>query len=137
MRFADTNILLYAASPAPGEADKQQRAADLLAETDLAISVQVLAEFYAQATRPSRAHRLPAEEASGFLAALHHVQVQPVTVEVFEAGVRLSSRFGLSYWDGAILAAAKVMGCDAVYSEDMSADQDYDGLRVINPFDAS
>ena len=36
--------------------------------------------------------------------------------------------------DCLILAAAKQSGCDAVYSEDMSAGQDYDGIRVINPF---
>ena len=41
---------------------------------------------------------------------------------------------GLSYWDAAILAAAKMLGCEAVYSEDMSHEEDYDGLRVINPF---
>ena len=46
----------------------------------------------------------------------------------------ISRRFLLSYWDGAILAAAAAAGCDAVYSEDLSAEQDYDGLRVINPF---
>ena len=47
----------------------------------------------------------------------------------------LSQRFKLSYWDGAILAAARAAGCDAVYSEDLSATQDYDGVRVIDPFD--
>ena len=46
----------------------------------------------------------------------------------------ISRRFGLSYWDGAILAAARTLGCDAVYSEDLSSEQDYDGLRVKNPF---
>ena len=39
-----------------------------------------------------------------------------------------------AYWDSAILAAARVMGCDAVYSEDMSAGEDHDGLRVIDSF---
>ena len=52
----------------------------------------------------------------------------------FQAGVSISRRFRLSYWDGAILAAARAAGCDAVYSEDMSSDQDYDGLRVVDPF---
>ena len=28
----------------------------------------------------------------------------------------------------------RALGCDAVYSENMSTEQDYDGLRVINPF---
>ena len=54
-----------------------------------------------------------------------------VTIEVFRAAVSISRRFGLSYWDGAILAAARSLGCDAVYSEDLSSEQDYDGLRVI------
>ena len=47
---------------------------------------------------------------------------------------RLGERFGLSWWDSAILAAARMCGCDAVYTEDPSDEQDYDGLRVVNPF---
>ncbi len=43
-------------------------------------------------------------------------------------------RFGLAYRDCAILAAASACGCDVVYSEDLSHEQDYDGLRVVNPF---
>ena len=43
-------------------------------------------------------------------------------------------RFALSYWDCPILATAKLSGCEVVYSEDMSQEQDYDGMRVINPF---
>ena len=45
VRFVDTNILIYAVSPAPGEADKQQVAQQLLRADDLALSVQVLQEF--------------------------------------------------------------------------------------------
>ena len=60
--------------------------------------------------------------------------MQDVTLDVFRTGVAISQRFGLSYWDGAILAAARALGCDAVYSEDLSEEQDYDGLRIINPF---
>ena len=48
--------------------------------------------------------------------------------------MEISRSYGLAYWDGAILAAARSLGCDAVYSEDLSAGQDYGGLRVINPF---
>ena len=57
-----------------------------------------------------------------------------MTQEIFEQAVSISQRFQLSYWDAAILAAARSLGCDAVYSEDLNPDQDYDGLRVINPF---
>lgn len=57
-----------------------------------------------------------------------------MTIDVFLEAVAISRRFRLSYWDGAILAAARTLGCDVIYSEDLSSEQDYDGLRVINPF---
>ncbi len=134
MRFVDTNVLLYAASLLPEETDKRRRARALLAEPDLAVSVQVLQEFYHQATRPTRPRRLLHDDALQFLEPILLMQIQAVTLDVFRAGVSISQRFGLSYWDGAILAAARALGCDAVYSEDLSSEQDYDGLRVINPF---
>jgi predicted nucleic acid-binding protein len=61
-------------------------------------------------------------------------RIQPMTVDIFQDAVRLSRRYGIAYWDGAILAAARALGCDAVYSEDLSHDQDYGGVRVVNPF---
>ena len=91
-------------------------------------------EFYSQATRRSRPNRLSHEEATRFLEGLSRLPVQPVTTEVFQKATELCNRFGISYWDAAILAAADILGCEAVYSEDMSDQQDYGGLRVINPF---
>lgn len=54
MRFVDTNVLLYAVSTLPDEAAKATKAQALLMDRDLALSVQVLQEFYVQATRKSR-----------------------------------------------------------------------------------
>ena len=134
MYLLDTNVLRYAASSLPEDADKRSRARALLIEPDLAVSVQVLQEFYHQATRPTRPGRLSHDDALGFIEPLLSMRVQAVTLDVFQAGVSISRRFRLSCWDGAILAAARAAGCDAVYSEDMSSDQDYDGLRVVDPF---
>ena len=134
MRFVDTNVLLYAVSALSENAAKRRRALALLEEDDLAISVQVLQEFYHQATRPSRPAAITPEQALRFIEAIDSLPVQPITLDTFRAGVAISQRFGLSYWNGAILAAARAMGCDAVYSEDMSSDQDYGGVRVLNPF---
>ncbi len=134
MRFVDTNVLIYAVSPAPDEADKQRSAQRLLEEGDLALSVQVLQEFYHQATRSNRLGAITQEDALQFIESIRHFPVQDITLDVFHAATAISRRFQLSYWDGAILAAARTLGCDAVYSEDLSSEQDYDGLRVINPF---
>jgi predicted nucleic acid-binding protein len=134
MRFVDTNVLIYAVSTAPEEAAKAGLALDLLRERDLALSVQVLQEFYVQATRPSRPGALTHGEAVAFATALQRFRVQETTLEIVQAAFIIRERFGLSYWDSAILAAARASGCTIVYSEDLSAEQDYGGLRVINPF---
>ena len=55
-------------------------------------------------------------------------------MELFNRATGIKERFGLSCWDAAILAAAQMLGCEAVYSEDMSHQEDYDGIQVINPF---
>ena len=135
MRLVDTNVLLYAALPLPEEAEKHRIAVQLLRADDLALSTQVLQEFYHQSTRPTRPYPLSADEAVRFLTPLiAELPVQPVTLELFQLALDICQRFQLSYWDAAILAAARAMGCDAVYSEDLSDQQDYAGLRVINPF---
>jgi predicted nucleic acid-binding protein len=59
VRFTDTSVLLYAISRDPAEQDKAKRASDILADRDLALPVQVLQEFYVQATRASRPGRRP------------------------------------------------------------------------------
>ena len=136
MRFVDTNVLLYAANGAPEDEEKQLRALGLLTEPELAVSVQVLQEFYYQATRPTRSSRLSHEEAMRFLEPILGLHVQPLTLDVFHDAVATSQRYRVSYWDGAILAAARTSGCDAVYSEDLNAGQFYEGVQVLNPFAA-
>ena len=134
MRFVDTNVLLYAVSAPTEDATKRRRALELLRGSDLAVSVQVFQEFYHQATRSTRPSRLTHGDAVAFLGTLLRFPVQETSLDLFRAAVAISHRFKLSYWDGAILAAARAAGCDAVYSEDFDSEQDYDGLRVINPF---
>ena len=135
MRLADTNILLYAVSNREADAGRRFRAEATLMEPDLALSVQVLQEFYHQATRPLGPAGLTHEQAMEFLHPMAALPTQEITVELFQRATEIRARFGISYWDAAILAAAKMLGCEAVYSEDLSHQQDYDGVRVINPFD--
>ena len=134
MRLTDTNVLLSSVSPLPEEAHKRRCARDLLRRSDLAVSMQVFQEFYYRATRRTRLGHLTHADALAFLGTLLKFPVQDVTLDVFRDAVAISSRYRLSYWDGAILAATRALGCDAVYSEDLSAQQNYDGLQVINPF---
>ena len=134
MRFVDTNVLIYAVSTLPADASKRRLAVELLREPDLATSVQVFQEFYHQATRLTRPGRLTHDDTVAFLGTLLKFPVQETTLDLFRTTVAISQRFRITYWDGAILAAAHAPRCDAVYSEDLSTEQDYDGLRVIDPF---
>lgn len=134
MRFIDTNVLLYAVSTAPDEAAKSRAALDLLAQPDLALSAQVLQEFYVQATRATRSDRLSHDQASALVQSFTRFTVQDVTLRIVRAALATHDRFGLSYWDSAIIEAARTVGCTEVLSEDLSPGQDYDGVRVVNPF---
>ena len=134
MRFVDTNILLYAVGRVGERTGRTRRALELLDADDLALSVQVLQEFYWQATHPARPWDLSHEEAVGFIMSLERFPVQPLTLAVIHDAFDLAERFRIAYWDAAILAAARIAGCDTVYTEDLNDGQDYGGVRVVNPF---
>jgi predicted nucleic acid-binding protein len=134
VRFVDTDVLLYAISRDAEEQDKARRANALLAARDLALSVQVLQEFYVQATRESRPDPLTHEQAVELVESFMRFPVVAITAELMRAAFATRRRFGLSYWDAAILEAGRSVGCDVVLSEDFSDGEDYAGVRVENPF---
>ena len=134
MRFVDTNVLLYAVSKDPAEARKTRIALALLTEGDIALSVQVLQEFYVQATRTGRPDPLTARQASALVESWRRFPVQPVTAELMQAGFAASVQFQISYWDATIVEGARLMGCELLLTEDLQHGRDFDGIRVQNPF---
>lgn len=134
MRFVDTNILLYAISRDPEERGKAERALEILAARDLALSVQVLQEFYVQATRASRPDPLSHDQARKLVESFMRFPVVDMTPRIMLAAIASHIRYQVSYWDAAILEAARSSGCDLVLSEDLSDGQDYAGVLARNPF---
>jgi predicted nucleic acid-binding protein len=134
MRFVDTNILLYCAVAGDLEAEKAATAADLLGCPDLCLSVQVLQEFYFQATHERRKRRLSHGTAAALINKWKRYPVQPMTVQLLDNALATKERWGISYWDAAIIEAARLQGCCQVLSEDMADGQDYGGVQVMNPF---
>ena len=131
--FVDTNVLIYAFDTA--DLKKQQAAALWRAELWKGrrgrISFQVLQEFYVNV-----AHKWPAarEEARGEVRNL--MAWHPVSMDdaLLERSWRIQDRYKLSFWDAAIVAAAKASSCRYLLTEDLQAEQDLDGVVVINPF---
>jgi len=131
--FLDTNVLVYAIDRS--EPAKRRIARDLLARRadDSVVSAQVLSELYAVITRKFRDSITPGQAAS-FIDRISNLPVVAIDAELVRDAITVSRDAQLSYWDGLILAAARVAGCDVVLTEDLSHGSTIAGVRIENPF---
>jgi len=133
VEFVDTNILIYAHDRSAG--DKQRQSADLIArlttEDSGAVSLQVLAEFYAAATR-----KLPltSEKAEDVIRDFGTWTVHRPTHADLLRAARLQRRYKTSWWDALIINSATESGCRILWSEELADRRQYGGLTVRNPF---
>ena len=134
MRFVDTNVLVYAASTDARDQHKSSFARTLLKQRDLALSVQVLQEFYVQVTRATRSDRLSHDDAVSLMLTWQRFRVQDLTLGIVMNATTAAARWQISYWDAAILESARAAGCDTVLSEDLQHGQNFGGVQVLNPF---
>ena len=130
--FLDTNILIYAALGSVDEPAKYDRALELLTRR-FGTSGQVLAEFYVTVQRKG-ARPLTPEEAQEWVFRLSKKPFQPIDYRVVRSGIENAQRYMISYWDGAIIAAAERLGAKVLYSEVLTHGQTYGSVRVENPF---
>jgi len=133
--FIDTNILLYSLTTLPGDSSKRIIAENILDRDDCVLSVQVLQEFYVQATRPSRTDRLSPDDAERFITSMSRFRIQPQTVELMQLALEIARQLKFSYWDSAIIAAALMTNCDTLFTEDLQHSQVIRGVKVVNPFE--
>jgi predicted nucleic acid-binding protein len=94
----------------------------------------VLQEFYVQATRASRTDKLEHELAVALVESWLRFRVQEVTVAVLQNALASAARWQISYWDAAIVEAARAAGCPTILSEDLQDGMDFGGVRVTDPF---
>ena len=133
-RFLDTNVLLYSISTAPAESEKRATAIAALESAENALSVQVLQEFYVQATRASRPDALPHAIAVSLIESWQRFAVIETTRALLRQALELRGRRGWSYWDAAIVAAALQAGCKELWSEDLNHGQREGPLEIVDPF---
>jgi predicted nucleic acid-binding protein len=132
--FLDTNVLIYSISDAPREAAKREIALSLLDRQDCVLSVQVLQEFYNQATRVTRSASQLNDPVERIVRSWLRFDIQENTVGVFLAAIKIVRAHRISVWDALIVAAAQEAGCDVLMTEDLSHGQHFGNLRVENPF---
>ncbi len=133
--FVDTNVLFYARDAS--ERGKQPLASawlDVLWQQRRGrLSYQVLNEYYVGVTRKLRPGLDPAAAEADVRDLMAWRPIGP-DGPLLEDAWWLEGRFGLSFWDAQIVAAARAAGCRYLLTEDLQHGQDLDGLVVVDPF---
>lgn len=130
--FLDTNVLVYAVSGSDEEAVKRERALKLLDE-DFGTSAQVLQEFYVTVVKKIEVPLSP-EKTLEWIEQFNAFPCLAIDSALVKIAIETSERYRISYWDGAIISAAQIMGVSTVFSEDLNHLQHYGSVQVINPF---
>jgi predicted nucleic acid-binding protein len=132
----DTNVLVYAFSSAGRDAAKARIAREWIDREDWGVTIQVLQEFYVNAVRAPQ--QLGHDEAVAMIEEI--ASSRPVVgadLALMRLAFQIKRRYGIAYWDAAVVAGARRLGAAVLVSEDFSHGQDYGGVRVLNPFAAS
>lgn len=133
--FVDTNVLVYLRDGRDPE--KQLAAAAWMGwlwETRRGrISQQVLQEYYVTVTG-KLVPGLPPEDAREDVMALRSWLPLGPSLDLVEGAWDEQNRWGFSFWDSLIVAAARAQGCPVLLTEDLSHGKELGGLRVVSPF---
>ncbi len=133
--FVDTNVFVY--SRDAGDPDKQTCARrwleHLWSEQLGRTSVQVLNEYYGVLTRKLKPV-LPAEEARTTAGNLFAWNPRIIDRELIERAWSVEGRYGLSWWDSLIVAAAQLQACSVLLTEDLQDGCVYGSVTALNPF---
>ena len=131
--FVDTNVLTYADDTR--DAAKQLRAREWLLtlwqQRAGRLSTQVINAYYVNVTRKLG---LAQGDARAKVRRFQLWQPWQMDHQTVETAWGVEARFGLSYWDALIVAAAAQSGCSHLLSEDLQHGQQIDAVTIINPF---
>jgi predicted nucleic acid-binding protein len=131
--FLDTNVLVYAAAGRVSEPRKHEIARELVLAGGFGVSAQSLAEFVNAVTRKAKNKMKPAD-IDIWIDELSDRPLAVLDEAMVRGGIHISRRYGISYYDAALLAAAERLGARVFYSEDLNHNQAYGPVRVVNPF---
>lgn len=132
--FLDTSVLIYLFDET--DAARQQQAETLVNES-LASGTGCISFQVVQETLNVLIRRLEfsLEDVRRVLedVLVPMWQVNP-TAAFYQTAISLRSRYGFSFYDALIVAAALEAGCNRLYSEDLQHGQRIEQLTIWNPF---
>lgn len=130
--FIDTNILVYSFDRSdPEKHVLAKRCLDELWETQrpIALSIQVLQEFYVTMIRKGG-------DSSFFREVVEHYMQRKIienTCGLMQLAMDVHRKYGSSFYDANIIAAAQMSGAKELWTEDLNTGQDYGGVVAVNP----
>lgn len=134
--FFDTNILIYAKFP---QDERKQTIAQKLINRCVmngiaCISAQVMSEFINCGMKKAKQ---TVGQLSNLIEAFPSMfKITSITPQLIKSAMRISARYGFSFYDSLIVGAALDARCSTLYTEDLSGGQVIDGaLTVVNPFE--
>jgi predicted nucleic acid-binding protein len=132
-RFIDTNVLVY--TDDLDALAKQQRSLEIVETVRLdgsgVVSTQVLQEYFVTATRKLHVDGAIARRKVELFSRLNLAEIG---LETILGAIDVHRLYRLSFWDALIVRTALDSGCSELLTEDLSPDQQFHGLRIVNPF---
>lgn len=134
--FIDTNVFIYLFDETN---DRKRNIADRIVKTALETRTARISHQVVQETLNVVTRKLPspmtAENAQRFLVQVLAPlwQIMP-NIALYRRGLDVQARYGFSFYDSLIIAAALESGCTRLYSEDLQHGQQIEGLTIENPF---
>jgi predicted nucleic acid-binding protein len=130
--FVDTNILIYAHDAGLKRVRAESTLRELWHSGAGRLSVQVLQEFYANATRnlASPVAQVSAREVVNTYAAWIR---EPTTADTVIRAIDVAALVQISFWGALIVASAEQVEATQIYSEDLNTGQSIAGIKIVNP----
>lgn len=134
--FIDTNVFIYLFDETN---DRKRNIADRIVKTALETRTARISHQVVQETLNVVTRKLPspmtAENAQRFLVQVLAPlwQIMP-NIALYRRGLDVQARYGFSFYDSLIIAAALESGCPRLYSEDLQHGQQIEGMIIENPF---
>ncbi|MCG3131167.1 MAG: hypothetical protein FLDDKLPJ_01944 [Phycisphaerae bacterium] len=133
MNAFDTNVLLYAHDPR--NPSKQAIAAELIQRERSAVLLWQVACEYLSASRKLVPLGYRFADAQKDLDDLRLAWTLMLpTWSVVERASDLVAHYSFSFWDAMLVAAGLDAKVETLFSEDLTAYPEIDGLRLVNPF---
>ena len=132
--FVDTSVLIRSEDGADLEARAQVLAWLTLLWQQRAgrVSTQVLNDFYRQVTTRIQPP-MPNGDARAEVRRYQRWNPWAIDHATVESAWSIESRFGLTYADALIVAAAKAQGCELLLSLELPHQAQYDSVQILNP----